>query len=864
MTLYCPQCQKKFDDGLYTCPDDGARLYALSEKREDPLVGKVLDGRFRIDGHLSSGGMGAVYRATQISVNREVALKVLRPDLEEEEIFLERFFREARVIADLSHPNIVRLIDFGQDSEEGLLYLVMEMVRGTDMAALLREGRLRPELALEIAYQVCAALTEPHARGIVHRDLKPDNIILLPISDGTFQVKVLDFGIARNSETGTHLTQTGVICGTPSYMSPEQAQNLAVDARTDLYSLGVVLYEMLTGHLPFQGESGLQLLMNHVQRPAPRLSEAYPGLVPEPVSDLVQDLMEKAPGDRPQSAMAVRDRIKEIRRNLDMQPVVSADGEEGLLRSWVLPAVDVTSGAVPRNLVDSKELRQSREPVPGAAEKVLRPDVDTHGGAFGVAGGRGPMIAAAVAVVAAIVVAALVVPGLLSDDEVEPEITDRGIAEVSEEPEPVERAEVVDEADEPEPVERVEVVDEGGEEEPEDLVEDLVAQAVEPMVARVPTPEPASEDGSAQGLGARPTAPVVPPTVGPQLHEGSVFLETRAQVEAAQAYQEITGDLMIRVSADGLRTVELPNLQKVRGNVVIDPHTQEVEAVLPALVEIGGSLISGGGRHGLTINAPVLSSVGENLIASSSSLRTLSFPALKRVDGMLTVAMNSQLTTLSLPALEEVGQLVSLTQNSQLGSVSLSDLREIRGDLIVMSSPITELSMGRLVTIGGAVTLHEMESLEVLGLGRLRSIGMSAPREAGINLHGLTGLRELRLSSLREVKGHVMVSATVRLREIDLRGLEEVGAQITMNANEAVETVDLRNLRQVGGDVAIIDHPALQSLRAERLQQAGDFRVVNNPRMSGCALQTMAEGLTASGWGGQPRFHNNLDEECGP
>ncbi len=863
MTLYCPQCQKKFDDGLYTCPDDGARLYALSEKREDPLVGKVLDGRFRIDGHLSSGGMGAVYRATQISVNREVALKVLRPDLEEEEIFLERFFREARVIADLSHPNIVRLIDFGQDSEEGLLYLVMEMVRGTDMAALLREGRLRPELALEIAYQVCAALTEPHARGIVHRDLKPDNIILLPISDGTFQVKVLDFGIARNSETGTHLTQTGVICGTPSYMSPEQAQNLAVDARTDLYSLGVVLYEMLTGHLPFQGESGLQLLMNHVQRPAPRLSQTCPGLVPEPVSDLVQELMEKAPGERPQSAMAVRDRIKEIRRDLDMQPVVSADGEEGLFRSWVVAAVDVSSGVVPRNLVDSKELRQSRDPVAGAAEKVIRPDVNTHGGAFGVAGGRGPMIAAAVAVVAAIVVAALVVPGLLSEEEVEPEIPAREIAEVSEEPEPEpEWAEVVEEVPEDLAEEIAEAVEVG---EAIELVEDDAESGEDRAIARAAATEPDPDEGGAQGLAARPTTPTVPPTVGPQLHEGSVFLETRAQVEAAQAYQEITGDLTIRVSADGLRTVELPNLQKVRGGVMIDPHTQEVEAVLPALVEIGGNLTFGVGRHGVSVRAPVLSSVGDNLIASSSSLQTLSLPALKRVDGIVTVAMNGQLHTFSLPALEEVGGLFSFVQNSALTTVSLSDLRSIGGDVVVMSSPITELSMDRLVTIGGGLTMRELESLEVLAMGRLRSVGLTAARGAGgLNINEMGSLRELRLSGLREVGSQMMISDAPRLRTIDLRSLERTGAQITLNSNEAVESVDLRALREVGGDVGIIGHSALRSVRAERLQQAGDLRVVNNPQMSECALKAMAEQLTDSGWGGQPRFHNNLDEECGP
>lgn len=361
MKMFCPQCQKTYEgEETDLCPEDGSPMYKVdAEKSEDPLLGAVIDDRFRIEELLGVGGMGAVYKGIQLSVHRKVAIKVLRPELAQREQSLERFFREAKVVSELTHPNIVRLVEFGQDRERDLLYLVMELVQGDNLGDLLKQGRLRANLALEVVYQVCGGLTEPHKQGIVHRDLKPDNLIMLPISDGTLQVKVLDFGIARTLEEGTKLTKTGMICGTPSYMSPEQAQNFELDGRTDLYALGVILFEMLSGRAPYEGDTSLQILLNHIQKPVPRLEAVLPaGTVPEEVADLVNELLSKTPEDRPASARAVRDRIDELRMKLRLKPVRldKSEGSESSFDAWVLPRIrqdELRISGKARSLADS-------------------------------------------------------------------------------------------------------------------------------------------------------------------------------------------------------------------------------------------------------------------------------------------------------------------------------------------------------------------------------------------------------------------------------------------------------------------------------------------------------------------------------
>jgi len=310
------------------------------ERGKDPMIGLVIDDRFRIEKLIGEGGMGAVYRGVQLSVNRDVAIKLLRPEMQNREIALERFFREARTISQLTHPNIVRLIDFGQDREHDLLYLVMELVAGFDLADLIAQGRMRVPLALDIAHQICGALSEPHGLGVIHRDLKPDNILVVPMADGTVQVKVLDFGIARALEQNTNITATGMVCGTPAYMAPEQAQNETLDLRADIYAMGVIFFEMLSGWPPFSGTNSLQVMIKHIQEEAPTLRDLLPGgALPASIEALTSSLLSKSRDKRPATARIVRDRIEEIQREMNLTRVPAEAGMTFAEASeaWLLP-----------------------------------------------------------------------------------------------------------------------------------------------------------------------------------------------------------------------------------------------------------------------------------------------------------------------------------------------------------------------------------------------------------------------------------------------------------------------------------------------------------------------------------------------
>jgi serine/threonine protein kinase/flagellar basal body-associated protein FliL len=340
MPQFCPECARTFDDDtLRLCPHDGSRVFSL-ERGKDPMIGLVIDDRFRIEKLIGEGGMGSVYRGVQLSVNRDVAIKLLRPELQNRDIALERFFREARTISQLTHPNIVRLIDFGQDREHDLLYLVMELVAGFDLADLIAQGRMRVPLALDIAHQICGALSEPHGLGVIHRDLKPDNILVVPMADGTVQVKVLDFGIARALEQNTQITATGMVCGTPAYMAPEQAQNETLDLRADIYAMGVIFFEMLSGWPPFTGTNSLQVMIKHIQEEAPTLRDLLPGgSLPASIEALTASLLAKSRDKRPATARIVRDRIEEIQREMNLTRVPAEAGMTFAEASeaWLLP-----------------------------------------------------------------------------------------------------------------------------------------------------------------------------------------------------------------------------------------------------------------------------------------------------------------------------------------------------------------------------------------------------------------------------------------------------------------------------------------------------------------------------------------------
>ncbi len=264
----------------------------------DPLLGRTIDGRYTVTGLIARGGMGKVYRAEQAPLGRTVALKVLNPSYagEQDPEFHKRFFLEASIASKLTHPNTVTIFDYGR-TDDDVYYMAMELLEGATLHRALREGGPMPEdRAAHIARQICRSLREAHAHGVIHRDLKPANIFLVVHGDEHDFVKVLDFGLVKNvSESrGEDITQTGLFMGSPKYMAPEQIQGDRVDARTDIYSLGIILYEMLTGRVPFDRSSSVNILMAHVSEAVPPLRTMNPDIqVSEGMEHAVLRCLEK-------------------------------------------------------------------------------------------------------------------------------------------------------------------------------------------------------------------------------------------------------------------------------------------------------------------------------------------------------------------------------------------------------------------------------------------------------------------------------------------------------------------------------------------------------------------------------------------
>ena len=317
----CPTCQLGFAESMGYCPTDGAKLLVLTQARASERIGRVLDGKLELTALLGEGGMGSVYQAHQLSMGREVAVKILHASYSADEGVVRRFLREARAASTLDHPAVITLYDFGQ-SDAGELFLVMELLRGENLAEILdRDGRLGVRRAVALVSQVCGAAAHAHQHGVVHRDLKPENVLVLPASpDGEESVKVLDFGVAkvRSIDGVASLTATGFICGTPAYMSPEQARGLEVDGRSDVYALGILLFECLTGQLPFEGETPLDIMMAHVQQAPRALAEACPEAGDFPALEaVVRRCLAKRPRDRYADAGALDEALKRALADTD-------------------------------------------------------------------------------------------------------------------------------------------------------------------------------------------------------------------------------------------------------------------------------------------------------------------------------------------------------------------------------------------------------------------------------------------------------------------------------------------------------------------------------------------------------------------
>jgi eukaryotic-like serine/threonine-protein kinase len=308
----CPSCSTETTPHAQFC---GACGNALPRENEgDSYLGQVVARKYRVEKLLGEGGMGRVYRANQLVLEKPVVLKLLHPTLQKDARTVARFQREAKAASRLNHPNSIDVLDFGQ-TDDGALFIAMEFVDGRDLHQVLTDDWPLPEpRVIRIVTQVLSALADAHQAGVIHRDLKPENVMVMDRRGGESDVvKVLDFGIAKivdgTSEEGPSLTRTGFVCGTPEYMSPEQARGAPLDARSDLYSVGVLLYQMVTRQLPFSSDSAMGYATKHLTEDPKPPNTLRPGCCSRELEALVLWALRKEPADRPQTAVAFLDSL---------------------------------------------------------------------------------------------------------------------------------------------------------------------------------------------------------------------------------------------------------------------------------------------------------------------------------------------------------------------------------------------------------------------------------------------------------------------------------------------------------------------------------------------------------------------------
>jgi eukaryotic-like serine/threonine-protein kinase len=312
----CPVCRENFPDGMSTCPADGQPLLPddVAMMNADLAEGQMV-GEYRIEHKLGEGGFGSVYRAVHPLIGKAAAIKVLNRQFSANPEIVSRFIAEARAVNQIRHRHIIDIFSFGK-LDDGRQYYVMELLEGMTLDAYIKQqGRLSPEQAIAILQKLARALDAAHATGIAHRDLKPENIFLAFDDEGAPFPKLLDFGIAKllGDSAGGHKTRTGAPIGTPYYMSPEQCRGKNVDHRTDIYSFGAVVHEMLTGRQPFDGEDVMDLMMKQLSQAPPRVSSVCSAL-PKDLDGPVLQMLEKDPAKRPPTLVAATDALADAAR----------------------------------------------------------------------------------------------------------------------------------------------------------------------------------------------------------------------------------------------------------------------------------------------------------------------------------------------------------------------------------------------------------------------------------------------------------------------------------------------------------------------------------------------------------------------
>jgi serine/threonine-protein kinase len=382
--LHCPKCGRQYSADFEICPEDQSPLQADAtvgtgapgSAPVDPLIGHTLDEKYRLEARLGIGGMGTVYRAVHLLIDRPVAIKVLNQRFVEDEAARTRFKREARAAGRLQHANAVTVTDFGQSSD-GYVYIVMELLEGRTLRDILaKEAPLDAARAVSIMMQISDAVAAAHEAGIIHRDLKPANVFIVQRADVPSVVKVLDFGIAKlaaeslDEDEPMTLTLIGAMIGTPRYMSPEQCDGAELTPAADVYSLGIILYEMLTGTVPFSGSTPLAIAMKHATE-APRAPRDFVANIPDALEQVVLHALEKRPEDRPADAAQFRAELFITAERLGLEHAALTTGPD--LEALRNVGTESPSG---RLVIDISRLREHRAANTDPSEvTMVRPPV---------------------------------------------------------------------------------------------------------------------------------------------------------------------------------------------------------------------------------------------------------------------------------------------------------------------------------------------------------------------------------------------------------------------------------------------------------------------------------------------------------